>query len=374
MVEKKIDLEDLIKFNDGTKIDVSEKVSTTNGAYTVITEEINDFVKKPKRESNNTEFGFFTNVPNTILKESIDKVLRDRNIEEERIRKHMQFEFDRKMQHINRIKSKTYRRMRKREKLRKERALQVENMNDKDVSEYKSEITDSEEINNLIKTKYKSNDQSEITDSEDNNSEEISDEIKNPVIEFYDENKEKINDNICEKNDFIKNNITKEADLGEEEIELSGKDLITKTFTEKTIIGNELEFLKEKEEVVKEEEPYRKEIVMPGWDEWGGEGIEVTKKEDNVIVYEKDGIRRDQRKDYKHDNVIINENVVIPDKYKAVLPYGYNKSEYEMKLKIPISIETNSLRVFKRFINLNKKKDQPHGKNIKPVEFDDCLK
>lgn len=356
MTENKIELEDLIYLKDGNKIEIDEETSFSKDTHNVICDEIEDFIKKPKVSSKSVDKGVsFSNVPNSILKQEIDKILKVRNVKEEMIRKHMQFEFDRKMQHINRIKSKTYRKLRKREKIRKEEVLKEENS----ISQESSGEDTISENNDTACDKIVN--ESEISGKGDEiiNESEYLDNMKS-----IDDSKE-IGDVVIE---FNNKNEENEISLTESS---DDNKMIMNEFCDENIIGNELEFLQEKEEIVKEEAPYKKETVMPGWDEWAGEGIEIKKRKDNVIIEKKDGIKRSKRKDYGIQNVIINENIEFPDKYKNNIPYGYNKNEYLKKMQTPISRETNSLHIFKRFLNLNNKGEETSGKTIKPVEFEE---
>ncbi len=124
MIGEKIDLKDLTNLEDGTVIEVNE--DDNNPVYALIKEEIEDFVSKPKTKDNIKQ-NFYNTIPESNLQNSIQTLLKTKSVKEERIRKHMQFEFDRKMQRINRIKSKTYRRMRRRQKLRMNQKLEEEN-------------------------------------------------------------------------------------------------------------------------------------------------------------------------------------------------------------------------------------------------------
>lgn len=321
MLQNKIELSDLTNLKDGTIIDVTHVTHIQDASYKLVCDEINDFIEKPKTENLHKNSSFFQNVPVTALKESIDSVLKKRNVQEERLKKHMQFEFDRKMQHINKIKSKTYRKMRRRDKLRKEQALKVDS-DDTESGNDDSEMSEEEELNvNPIMT----------FNRDDNNSEES-------VIE---DNKN------GDQHNMIKN-----------------------AFVNDDVVGNEVEFMKEKLEVLEKDAPSIKETVMPGWDEWAGEGIETKKTKYNTMIEKKDGIRISDRKDFKHHNIIINETIEIPDKYKANLPYGYSVNDYKRRLDTPISAETNSLRIFKRFMKIGNKEDDILGKVIKPTEFE----
>ncbi|EPR80089.1 hypothetical protein SLOPH_1814 [Spraguea lophii 42_110] len=117
----------------------------------------------------------------------------------------------------------------------------------------------------------------------------------------------------------------------------------------------EEEFSKEKKEIMDKEKPTVEEMILPGWNTWGGAYIDVTENKNNKIVSTKDGISIKDRKDYKHKHLIINENIGIKeDKYKIQLPHGYTQEEYLAKLNIPVSKERNAFSVFKQIIKKNK--------------------
>ena len=132
---------------------------------------------------------------------------------------------------------------------------------------------------------------------------------------------------------------------------------------------NELEFIKEKAKTVEKEAPQIIETVLPGWNTWGGIGIETRKTKQNTFVETKEGVKPRDRKDFNRKHLIINEKIQIPEKYKSEIPYGYTKTSYNKKISTPISLETNSLRVFKRFVKMENKEENPAGKKIEPSVF-----
>lgn len=144
------------------------------------------------------------------------------------------------------------------------------------------------------------------------------------------------------------------------------KKLVKEAFHDESLELNELEFIKEKETIVESEAPMLIETVLPGWDEWAGEGLETIKTKSNTIVERKEGFKPSERQDFFKTNVIINENIEVPDKYKSDLPYGFTTKDYNSYVKVPISLETNSLRVFNKFVKMNKKPEPTPGVNVKP--------
>lgn len=308
MLEKKITLEDLAELNDGTRIDMDVANNNDDGTYGLIKDEIEDFITRPieRRKSKST---FFETVPNTELKRSIENVLKSKNVAHEIARRTAQSEFDRKMARIKKIKSKTYRKMKRRDKVRKEEAI-------------------------------------EVTDDESGEEDDIHD--FKPVISF--ENKEE-----------------------DSEVESSVSDLsnefIDKAFEIPGFAGNEKDFLAEKMRTVQDDAPQLIEHSLPGWGDWTGEGMEFKKTAFNTVVEKKEGIRVSDRQDYKKDNVIINENTEVNEKYMNETPYGYSNNNYKKKLMTPISLEATSLRVFNRFVKYKKDDVAIPGEVIKPKEY-----
>ncbi|KAM0679475.1 hypothetical protein GINT2_002318 [Glugoides intestinalis] len=314
--EKKISLSDLITIDEGKEIDMTPVTNLEEGSYNLIKDEIEDFVskaasiKRQKREKSS----FFEPIGSSVLRRAIDKVLKTKNIKEELLKKNAQQEFDAKMARIKKIKSKTYRKMKRKEKLKKESLLETVS----DLSEEESE-------------------------------KESEDAEFRPVFSFDNKKKDSIPDS----------SEVEEADAMRETVE--------KAFETPGFHGNELEFLKEKAQVVKEDAPQLIEHYLPGWGSWAGDGIETQRTNMNTFVEIKDGIEIADRKDHKKSNVIINEHIVIDEKYKSTIPYGYSYKEYKNKLNAPISLECTSLRIFNRFV---KHDDVIPGQQIEPVEFD----
>lgn len=316
MAPRRIELSDLVDSKDGASIDMAALEDAPDPTYSLVCEEIEEFVARPKERPPAPRPGPYEGLPPTDLKESIDALLKTRNRQEERIKKHMQFEFDRKMQRINRIKSKTYRRLKRRDRLRREQEIAEESGGG---SEEKTCGSDDEEA-----------------------------AVRGPVLEF--------------------GNASSEAESGDGPV--AQHEVVRNAFRDPEIVGNEKEFFEEKAAVAEADAPKTIETVMPGWGDWAGEGLAVKKTKYNTFTERRDGIRIAGRKDFGRTNVIINEHSEIPDKYKSELPYGYSAKDYQRKIQTPISAETNSLRVFQKFVRLGSREDEPAGTDIKPAEFE----
>ncbi|ELQ76527.1 hypothetical protein THOM_0487 [Trachipleistophora hominis] len=108
-------------------------------------------------------------------------------------------------------------------------------------------------------------------------------------------------------------------------------------------------FKKEKMDHVKQNMPEETTMVLPGWGSWGGQGLETKQTSLNTICSSKEGIVPKRRKDFRMGRVIINENA-LKNNIKIDLPYGFNKLEYEALLNMPVSKESNTLKIFQKFL------------------------
>ena len=316
MVEQKISLEELANFNDGTKIDLEVIENDQNNVYSLVKDEITDFITIQQTKNKLKNNNFYDSLPNTELKKNIENILKNKNLKEVLMKKNAQHEFDAKMARIKKIKSKTYRKMKRREKLKQEMLMENE-----------SEASDS-------KTEQASNDDDNINDFQ-------------PVLEF--------------KN----NDITDESDDNQTE-----EEIVNEAFEIPGFKGNELDFLEEKNKVAVEDAPQVIEHCLPGWNSWGGEGLEFEKTKSNTIVEIKEGIKIRDRQDFSKNHVIINEHIETNSKYTATRPYGYTGKDFIEKINIPVSLETNSLRIFNKFVKMSNKEENIPGQNISPNEFD----
>lgn len=322
MAERKVSLEELATFNDGTCIDMGAVEDNNESSWNLVKDEISDFLARPRVSKPPMANNFYSTIPSSALKKSIESILRARNAREEVLRKHVQHEFDMKMNRIRRIKSKTYRKMRRREKLKNNELLE----------------RDSKEIESFNAS------------SEDDSCKSEGIQEFRPVLSF--------------------NNQTRE-DSSESEICDSQCALVASAFQTPGYECNEKDFLLKKAETIRADAPQVIESPLPGWDNsWAGEGVEFKKTKFNTTIERKEGIRSQDREDFGKGHVIISEHVKIPEKYMSKLPYGFSSKDYKAKICTPISIETNSLRIFNRFVKVARKNDSVAGKKIDPCEYD----
>lgn len=315
MADQRISLEELANLNDGTKVDLEVIENDGNGAYNLVKDEITDFIAIQSNKNKPIAIGFYESLPNTDLRKSIENVLKNKNLKEVIMKKNAQSDFDAKMARIKKIKSKSFRKMKRKEKL-KQAELKEEN----------EDVTSSEDDNSEI-------------------SEENIHEFK-PVLEF------KNNGNT------------------EKEIEEPVNEIVNEAFEIPGFKGNEMDFLEEKKAIVFEDAPQTIEHSLPGWNSWAGDGIEFQKTRYNTVIEKKDGIKDTDRQDFTKKHIIINEHIEISDKYRAIRPYGYTGKDFNEKLATPISLETTSLKIFNRFVKMSNRENNVPGQSIEPKEFD----
>lgn len=322
---KRIELQDLI--------DVP-KENEENPILTLTREELNQTIKKEKKMTSS----FYDIVPTTDLERGIDSVLKNRKVDylQKARENQMLAEFDRKMKRIKDIKSKTYRRIRRREKVK---SVVVEN------SDSDSEKNDVEIEPDLMLKKLEK------------------DEI-DPIIQKYGKNIPK---------DLLKRRKIEDESNGNKDVVLDNKNILTFEGKKEqmNLVANLFnktehfeEFNKEKEAIVEKELPSVEKEILPGWGSWGGSGVDVVETKHNTIIRVKKGTEENVRKDAEHSHVIINENApTINEKYKIPLPYGYTKNQYQTKMKLPISKELNTLRIFNKFVKEINNKNEDHEIN-----------
>lgn len=323
MIHQKIDLDDLIQLDGETKVDIASLTEPVNPVHTLINDEITGFLEKPREEGRTPKVHFFSHVPSSKLKDTIDRLLKNKNKQEDRARKHLQFEFDRKMQRMNRIKSKTYRKMKRRDKIRKE-----------------------EEIGSLL------DESTQVEQSQEEAIPEPSNELDVEPQALFIKNSE------IDPEQSIPAILTRQ------------QEQVKSIFEDEEQGPNEQDFVSEKVAIVESEAPQISETVLPGWDDWAGADLICRKTDKNTVINIKEGVQPSDRKDFKHGHLIINENITVPEKYKSELPYGYSYKAYREKMKVPISLETTSTRILKKFVKLSNKADIIPGKNIDPVEYE----
>ncbi|ADM12578.1 uncharacterized protein Eint_110780 [Encephalitozoon intestinalis ATCC 50506] len=320
MVVNKISVADLVKFEEGDRIDIGELEENKESVYAAVREEAFDAIEQGRRKmAKKKDEDFYEIIPSTNLEKSMDRILHGERKKESRaivFEKNLKYEFDKKMRRIKRIKSKTYRRIRRQSKLKSKEAGEEKEGEDVHEDERQKRIPDI-----LLK---------EIEEPEDE---------KTPILSF-----------------------------GGDEEEEDGQEKLVRLAFKDDMEENEKAFIKEKAETVEKEAPRIEETVLPGWGEWAGPGLEIVKTKSNTIRNVVEGIKYSNRKDFNRSHVIINENISSVDKkFLAELPFGYTEGEYNEKIDASISRERNTLRIFRKLVRT--KTGYRNGEVIEPFHY-----
>ncbi|RKU44876.1 hypothetical protein DL546_007225 [Coniochaeta pulveracea] len=118
-------------------------------------------------------------------------------------------------------------------------------------------------------------------------------------------------------------------------------ELIKRAFAGEDVV---VEFEKEKAAVAEEDDDKEIDNTLPGWGNWVGDGVSARdrKKHTGRFITKVEGVKKQNRKDYKLDKVIVNEKRVRKnDKYLASqLPHMFEtKLQYERSLRLPVGPE-----------------------------------
>ncbi|KAF2137621.1 uncharacterized protein K452DRAFT_312226 [Aplosporella prunicola CBS 121167] len=150
-----------------------------------------------------------------------------------------------------------------------------------------------------------------------------------------------------------RNNAPSEADDDSDKEPENPLVLRKESLVEKAFAGDEVADTFEEEKRAIEEEEGDKVIdnTLPGWGSWAGEGVSKREQKRNKgrFVTTQKGVKKEDRKDAKKKNVIINEKRVKKNaKFLASsLPFPYeNKAVYESTLRRPLGPEFNTKEVF----------------------------
>lgn len=100
-------------------------------------------------------------------------------------------------------------------------------------------------------------------------------------------------------------------------VSFNQRELVARAFANDNVVE---EFEQEKEAIIAEDDDKVEDMTLPGWGSWGGSGIKKSKNKKKIIKITK-GINRDDRKDAKLSNVIINEKRHKKVKLKLRLVY-----------------------------------------------------
>ncbi|KAI5184733.1 hypothetical protein NEHOM01_0335 [Nematocida homosporus] len=115
------------------------------------------------------------------------------------------------------------------------------------------------------------------------------------------------------------------------------------------------DFDEEKQQEIAKDLPKEEERVLPGWNSWGGEDIKPVKTSANTTLYKRSGIELRKRKDFKVSHVIYNERATQTRNAKyaiKALPQGFKSEEEYQELlafqldrtKQPISLLNKLIR------------------------------
>jgi len=113
------------------------------------------------------------------------------------------------------------------------------------------------------------------------------------------------------------------------------------------------DFVKEKNELIEKSKPKAVDLTLPGWGEWGGPGLKISKNKRKKFIKEPGPAPK--RKDDGNTHVIINErnNESFAKHQVTGVPFPYtNKVEFERSIRQPIGGHWNTPSV--------------HGKLIEP--------
>ncbi|KAF2089311.1 Utp14-domain-containing protein [Saccharata proteae CBS 121410] len=145
-----------------------------------------------------------------------------------------------------------------------------------------------------------------------------------------------------------------EAANDDSDHEAANPFILRKTdLVEKAFAGDEVADAFEAEKRAVEEDEGEKIIdnTLPGWGSWTGDGVSKREQKRNAgrFLTKQEGVKKDNRKDAKLKNVVINEKRVKKNaKFLAsALPFPYeNKQVYESTLRRPLGPEFNTKEVF----------------------------
>jgi U3 small nucleolar RNA-associated protein 14 len=114
----------------------------------------------------------------------------------------------------------------------------------------------------------------------------------------------------------------------------------------------------EKDQAAASEDEQELSTRLPGWGSWAGAGLtrsdkkaNAQKKHNPLYKTKLPGVKREDRKDAKLENVIISEKQNRKGKHymAPMLPHGYeSKAQYERALRLPMGPEWSTKEVFQR--------------------------
>lgn len=132
----------------------------------------------------------------------------------------------------------------------------------------------------------------------------------------------------------------------EGQMTLAQQDLVRRAFAGDDVAA---EFQAEKEEAVEADGTKEIDETLPGWGSWGGDGLAPKVRRIRKVT----GVDEKRRKDYRKQDVIINEKVNKKNsRYTAsAVPFPFeNRAQYERSLQMPLGQEWQTKDTFQRQI------------------------
>ncbi|XP_043513735.1 U3 small nucleolar RNA-associated protein 14 homolog A isoform X1 [Frieseomelitta varia] len=158
--------------------------------------------------------------------------------------------------------------------------------------------------------------------------------------------------------------------LDDSEDEEKRRNVVSEAFADDDVVE---EFRKEKEEEVKKAQPKDIDLTLPGWGNWGGKNIKVSKRKKRrfILKMPKDLPRRDEN---KGDVIIFEEdNPKIKEHQVNELPYPFSSvKDYEASIRMPIGRNFVSENSHRKLIEPSVKTHM--GKVIEPMNEDILVK
>ena len=142
------------------------------------------------------------------------------------------------------------------------------------------------------------------------------------------------------------------------------RDLVARAFADDNVVTD---FAAAKRAIIEADAPKEEDLTMPGWGSWAGKGVRKQKNAKKIVKHIP-GVAAAERKDAKHQNLIITEKVdKKAQKYLVKdLPYPYTSvAQYEAKMAIPMGAEWTTRGTFQE-ATMPKVITKP-GVVIKPV-------
>ncbi|XP_069469072.1 U3 small nucleolar RNA-associated protein 14 homolog A [Ambystoma mexicanum] len=155
----------------------------------------------------------------------------------------------------------------------------------------------------------------------------------------------------------------------EEDDDEDQKMIIQEAFAGDNVIDD---FLKDKRNAEKAGKPKDIDLTLPGWGEWGGTGLKLSKKKRKRFIIK--AAPGPPRKDERLPNVIINEkrDIAVAAHQVNELPFPFNNREqFEGSIRAPIGTAWNTQRAFQKLTAPRVITKQGHI--IEPISEEDAF-